>query len=228
MVKPFMYEKKNIESIQYTLYVIGLGITKLFAPFFPDITEEIYHQQYKQFGEQESIHITSWPEPLFIDEQAEKTGEFVKNIISAIRNWKSKKGIPLNQEIGSVEIFTKNKSILQETLEDIMKTLNIKQLKLEKSTSDLKEDISNIKPVYASIGKKFKKKVKHIIKKIELMNPQEVYDALEEKNALNIKLEDDEVVTLKKEDLLFEKTFSIHGKQVDMLKVDNALVAIAK
>ena len=109
-----------------------------------------------------------------------------------------------------------------------MKTLNIKQLKLEKSTSDLREDISNIKPVYASIGKKFRKKVKHIIKKIELMNPQEVYDALEEKNALNIKLEDDEVVTLKKEDLLFEKTFSIHGKQVDVLKVDNALIAIAK
>jgi valyl-tRNA synthetase len=228
MVKPFMYEKKNIESIQYTLYVIGLGITKLFAPFFPDVTEEIYYNQYKQFEEQESIHITSWPEPLFVDEKAEKTGEFVKNIISAIRNWKSKKGIPLNQEIRSAEIFTKNKSALQETLEDIMKTLNIKQLKLEKSTSDLREDISNIKPVYASIGKKFRKKVKHIIKKIELMNPQEVYDALEEKNALNIKLEDDEVVTLKKEDLLFEKTFSIHGKQVDVLKVDNALIAIAK
>jgi len=35
MIKGSLYNKENVESIRYTLYTIGLGVVKLFAPFFP-------------------------------------------------------------------------------------------------------------------------------------------------------------------------------------------------
>ena len=57
MIKTSIYENKNTESIKYTLYTLGVGILKLFAPFFPHITEEIYQDFYKQFEDDKSIHI---------------------------------------------------------------------------------------------------------------------------------------------------------------------------
>ena len=38
MAKSSIYNKENIDSIRYTSYTIGLGILKLFSPFFPHIT----------------------------------------------------------------------------------------------------------------------------------------------------------------------------------------------
>ena len=62
MIKGSLYNKENVESIQYTLYTVGLGIVKLFAPFFPHITEEIYHDFYKDYEGDDSIHLSAWPE----------------------------------------------------------------------------------------------------------------------------------------------------------------------
>jgi valyl-tRNA synthetase len=41
MIKSSIYENKNLDSIKYTLYILGLGTLKLFAVFFPHLTEEI-------------------------------------------------------------------------------------------------------------------------------------------------------------------------------------------
>ena len=59
---------------------------KLFAPFYPHLTEEIYHNFYKQFEKDESIHISSWPEPVLVDKEKENAGELVKSYISQVRS----------------------------------------------------------------------------------------------------------------------------------------------
>ena len=71
MIKSSIYENKNVESIKYTLYTLGLGVLKLFSPFIPHITEEIYNNFYQKFENDKSIHLSSWPEPVLIEDEKE-------------------------------------------------------------------------------------------------------------------------------------------------------------
>jgi valyl-tRNA synthetase len=170
MIKSSVYEKKNIESIEYTLYTVGLGVLKLFAPFIPHITEEIYSNIYKKYEGVESIHVSEWPKVIFIDEEAEERGEAVKNFISQVRSWKSSKGIALNAPLksnatyGEKEFISKlngSKSIIKSTL------------KLPENHSfidekpDIEEKIIRVRPVYSKLGPFFKEESKKIIEWID-------------------------------------------------------------
>ena len=75
MIKGSLYENKNTDSIRYTLYTMGLGTIKLFAPFFPHLTEEIYQEYYQKHEKDKSIHISNWPGSIIVDESKEKAGE---------------------------------------------------------------------------------------------------------------------------------------------------------
>jgi len=165
MVKSSIYKKENLESINYTLYTLGLGIIKLFAPFFPHITEEIYQQHYKKFEGCESIHLAPWPELLFVDEEKEEAGEYVKDYISKIRSWKSERGIALNAPLESYATYAKSSIIskLAPSSSLIKSTLNLPDdHKFISGKPDIQEKITAIAPVYSKIGPMFKKDSKKI------------------------------------------------------------------
>jgi valyl-tRNA synthetase len=105
MIKGSLYKKQNVESIRYTLYTVGLGVAKLFAPFFPHLTEEIYSNMYKEFEGLQSIHLSSWPEAILIDERKEQAGETVKEYIAKVRAWKSEQGMALNAPVPAIATY---------------------------------------------------------------------------------------------------------------------------
>jgi valyl-tRNA synthetase len=167
MIKSSIYEKKNEDSIKYTLYTVGLGVLKLFAPFFPHLTEEIYYNYYQQFEGQKSIHVSSWPEPVLINNEKETAGEFVKKYIAEVRSWKSEQGIALNAPINTVATygskslvtsFKQNESIIKATLKypDSHEFIAGKP--------DIEEKITKVVPVYSKIGPALKKDGKKLIK----------------------------------------------------------------
>lgn len=167
MVKDSIHKKENVESIRYALYTVGLGLLKLFAPFLPHITEEIYWNNYKHFENDESIHVSSWPEPVFIDKEKEAAGEFVKDYISQVRSWKSEQGIALNAPIHSIATFTSDANMLKiEPSESIIKsTLKFpKDHKFIIGKPEIEEKISQVVPVYSKVGPVFKKEGKKIVK----------------------------------------------------------------
>ena len=222
MAKSFIYERKEMESILYTLYTIGLGLTKMFAPFFPHITEEIYHQYYKVKVNKESIHITEWPEVEFIDDDAERVGETIKEIIAAIRKWKGEKGIALNSSIEKVEIFTEHPEIIKEGKEDISVTMNIKALDISDNFSEIKEEAIDVKPIYASIGKKYREKTAEIVRTLKQEKPNDIYLKIKEKGEFEIL----NGIAVTKDDLTFDIAYSIHGKKVEVLSVGRDVIAI--
>ncbi|MCX8158517.1 MAG: valine--tRNA ligase [Candidatus Diapherotrites archaeon] len=127
------YESK--EAAQYTLYKVINDLIKLIAPFMPHICEEIYKEILK--GKKLSVHLEEWPtvNENLIDEIAEQKGEIVKEVISSIRKYKTINNMSMNQEITEVILITKDdkiKSALDESIEDITKTMNIKRLRIEK------------------------------------------------------------------------------------------------
>jgi valyl-tRNA synthetase len=130
LVKYRIYDKKD-EGALYTLFTIGLGMAKMFATFLPHITEEVYHSYYKDLDGKVSLHLSDWPDPVLEDKDAIVKGELAKDITAILRNWKSEKGLPLNSEVGLVEIAAGDKIKLDSDIQnDIVSTIRIKELKV--------------------------------------------------------------------------------------------------
>jgi valyl-tRNA synthetase len=183
MIKSSIYENKNVESIKFTLYTVGLGVLKLFSPFIPHITEEIYNNSYLKFEKDKSIHLSSWPEPVLIDKEKEEAGEFLKSYVSQIRAYKSGQGIPLNANLNAIATYaSKDKiNILKEYDLIIKSTLKFpKKHDFFVGKPKIEEKIIEIKPNYALIGPKLKNEGSRIIKKIK-ENQEDLINKIEDK-----------------------------------------------
>ena len=159
MIKGSFYNKENVDSIRYTVYTIGLGILKLFAPFFPHITEEIYWDLYKEYEDDKSIHVSLWPEPILIDEEKELAGEIVKSYIAQVRAWKSEQGWALNAPMNSSTTFTSDQNIskILPSGSIIKSTLRYPEdHEFVAKKPEIQETIIAVEPVYAKLGPAFR------------------------------------------------------------------------
>ncbi|MEM0493276.1 MAG: valine--tRNA ligase, partial [Candidatus Thermoplasmatota archaeon] len=165
MIKDSIYKKRSMDSISYTLYTVGLGLLKLFAPFFPHITEEIYQDVYKKHEKVVSIHIAEWPKPVLIDENREETGELVKEYIAVIRKWKSEQGMALNASIPALATYGSKDMIerLKGSSDIIISTLKYpSNHRFIPEKPAIEERIVSVEPVYSMIGPVFKQDARRI------------------------------------------------------------------
>jgi valyl-tRNA synthetase len=100
------------KSGQYGLYHSLLAINKLMAPIMPHITEEVYQIYFAQKENKKSIHIAAWPSLDKIDEEAEKIGDVVIEIVEHARRAKSEKKVSLKTPIK--QLFVKAKITAEE------------------------------------------------------------------------------------------------------------------
>lgn len=123
LYRPEEFKEGRKYSGQKTLYLILLNMLKLFHPYFPFITEEIYQDIYKF---KDSIYNEE------IDDLniklKENEGKILINLISDIRGFKTKNNVSLKSEIASIKLKLNNKLIEDDTyLEDLKAALNIKE-----------------------------------------------------------------------------------------------------
>ncbi len=126
MVKARLYEgKRSPKAARYTIYHTLLNIIKLYAPFVPFITEEIYQEYFRQFEKEKSIHLTLLPEniPSFDEE---KEMDRVAEVVSSLRKYKTENSIPMGQRIEKMEL-KKGKEVEKyvEVIKDTLKIDNI-------------------------------------------------------------------------------------------------------
>ncbi len=228
MVKHRIYEG-NDESALYTLYTIGLGMAKLFAPFLPFITEEIYHNFYKKCEEEKSIHISEWPQPVLDEEEAFKRGECAKEIIAKIREYKSNSGIPLNAPLKSITIYGNHDDLtmVEPISKTIQHTLKSGQIEMKPGKPD-EEVITSVKPVYSKIGPRFGSKTPEVIAKIKKSDPEEISQDIEEKGKYSLSNFYPAGSAIYPEDIKIEKEFRIKGKKADLIDVGNYKIAIER
>ena len=103
MVKRRLYDEtsEGRDGAVYTLRLALESILKLFAPFLPHVTEEIYSHLYATDETFSSIHQSSWPVAIkeLIDEHAEDIGTTLVQIATAVRRYKSMEGLSLGTEL---------------------------------------------------------------------------------------------------------------------------------
>jgi valyl-tRNA synthetase len=223
MVK-YRNRDEDDEGVGFTLYTTFLGVIKMMAPVLPHVTEEIYQSFFQKVEGAKSVHVSGWPEPILVDEDEEERGEFLKEVISAIRNWKSERGMALNEEIELVELVGEKASFLLGVERDILETIRAKRLQIT-SEIELEEKVTNIKPVLSKLGPEFKQGAKEIISKVLQFDPDEIAPSIE-KGALEIELSDGTQVKLEGEYFQVEKSLTLGGKEVETLQVREMLIAI--
>lgn len=90
------------DSAYATLKAATLAAIKLYAPFMPFITEEVFH--YYPFEDAGSVHATRFPEPGAVDEQAERRGDLLVRVVGEIRRAKSEAQVSMRTPIEKLEL----------------------------------------------------------------------------------------------------------------------------
>lgn len=217
--------EKPDESLLYTLYTIGLGITKLLAPFLVYVTEEAYQKLYKKFEGEDSIHLTTWPSvDLAVDETSERIGELAKNVISTIRSWKASVKLPLSASIPQVELVGANALYLKDCKLAIKNTVHASKIAIRKEKKIKKIPVKAI-PVYEKIGPAYKADAKQIVEYLKHTDVTTVFSNIQ-KNKLEIKLANGRKIKLPKEYVKFEFKSTVAGKEVIQLFTDDINILI--
>ena len=124
-------------SASTTLILILENLLKLFAPFVPMITEEIWTTMYPN---NKSIHIQDWPKNLNIEfgNISSKEFEAAKEAISSVRKGKTSLGIGLGKEIEKIKIITnaEKQSTIKEILSDVKDASRALKIEIETDESE--------------------------------------------------------------------------------------------
>jgi valyl-tRNA synthetase len=107
----------------------------MIAPILPHCTEEIYQLHFAGKEQQQSIHLSSWPEfnKKLIDEKAELAGEIGVDIINTVRKYKSEQHWSMKQEIKGLVVVSSEPGFLEiihSLQEDLKAVLNVQALRL--------------------------------------------------------------------------------------------------
>ncbi|RPI20897.1 MAG: valine--tRNA ligase, partial [Chloroflexota bacterium] len=141
MCKQRLYEgaPAEIDAARYSLYQVLLAVVKMLAPFLPYVTEEIYLGLFassdSQPSERVSIHSSSWPAPdeRLEDDQAEKMGEILLAVATAVRRYKSEHNLALGTGLNRLQLATVDPAhahALRESTADLMSITRASRIEL--------------------------------------------------------------------------------------------------
>ncbi|MGC8940517.1 MAG: valine--tRNA ligase [Candidatus Nanoarchaeia archaeon] len=142
MIKHRLYSPRNNEekeSAAQTLWTSYLILLKLFAIFFPHLTEEIYSEIYKPFEKTKSIHLTQLPEPKEIDVEALEAGNAAIELIAEIRKYKVSKGLRLGAEVPKLTVWHPY-AFPEKILDEVARVTRVQHLHIEKGELKVAED----------------------------------------------------------------------------------------
>ena len=119
----------------YTLSHVLLVVTKLFAPFLPHVTEEVYQSLFAAWEGMPSVHVAHWPapDPLLEDAAMEEVGAVLVGIATAVRRYKSERNLPLGSELAVLALVAGEPALaaaLQRAEADLMSVTRARQVQV--------------------------------------------------------------------------------------------------
>ena len=138
LYNPDVYGEQACESAKYSCYYILLGLLKMFAPFIPHITEEIYMDYYAEKENTQSLHISGYLNlGEDYDEDFVKAGDEVMSIVSGIRQFKSENKISLKTFIKDLTVTSKYSDFIKDCEVDIKAVGSINELNVQNGDYNL-------------------------------------------------------------------------------------------
>jgi valyl-tRNA synthetase len=118
-------------SAQYTLYHVLQGVVKMFAPIMPHVTEELWHECFREKEGVESVHVSSWPrvDADRIDDTVKDVGDTAIDVIAAVRKYKTDNEMSLGAEVDTIAVTAPVD--LSDVVEDIEGTCRAESVTVE-------------------------------------------------------------------------------------------------
>lgn len=129
-------------AVQFTLYNVLLTSLKLIAPIMPYVTESVYQSYFAGKEKSRSIHLSHWPEVIesFVDEESEKSGDLIVEIIGAVRKFKSEQKVSLKKPVKLViECDREQKKRIDSAIDDLKATVTASELSFGKGNIELEK-----------------------------------------------------------------------------------------
>ena len=151
-------------------------------------------------------------------------GEFAKEVVAAVRRWKSEKGMSLNRPLSSVEIIT-SISDAKKASSDIKAAIAADELAIVEEDPTLHQEPLSLRPNHAAIGPRFRKATGEVLARLAEETPEEVAEALKA-GGWTVELSDGSEATLTGDDVEIEYGWVSRGQAVDALSVADSVVVI--
>ncbi|NGZ89030.1 valine--tRNA ligase [Psychroflexus maritimus] len=124
IIKPNYGEKIDAITLQQVISLFEDNL-KLLHPFMPFVTEEIW-QHIAERNQEEALVVNQWPVKKSYQKAKTKTFDFMKEVVSGIRNVRKEKNISFKD---SIDLFVINNENQTKELDDLIKKLgNITKL----------------------------------------------------------------------------------------------------
>jgi valyl-tRNA synthetase len=113
LYRPEEHGQAKKVAAQYVLYEVMYKVLQMLYPVVPHVTEEIYQAMYAAEKGAGSLQLTAWPavNAALVDEQAEREGDYVIEIIGEVRREKAEKRMSLNTPINHIVIYAGDAAI---------------------------------------------------------------------------------------------------------------------
>jgi valyl-tRNA synthetase len=122
LTKARLYRESGPERLaaQWTLAQALLSVIKLFAPYLPFVTEEIYQGLFRTLDDASSLHLSTWPtaQPGWLDRQAEDAGTTLLEILHQVRKYKAEHSLSIGAELATLRLSVS--PALRGSLEEVM------------------------------------------------------------------------------------------------------------
>ena len=151
LIKVRMYEPKDPQdkqSAQAALSTCLSALLRLWAPFTPFITEELYQTLLKEKEGYASVHIAPWPVvKIKEDKKIEVAGELAVEILAAARKKKSEAKLSMKAPIKKITVFApKNdhwnlSQEIQPFLADLKAATSAETIQFEDATAEKRIEV---------------------------------------------------------------------------------------
>ena len=133
---------------RYALHDALLATLKLFAPFLPYVTEDIYLGLLAAADGARSIHLSPWPaaDEELIDEQADAVGEALVDVATAVRRYKSERNLSLGTELKRLQLAGGEPSLMERLREAEADLMSVTRAARVEFRADLDSDLDRLQP----------------------------------------------------------------------------------
>jgi valyl-tRNA synthetase len=127
--------KKAQQTLYYVLHTVLRGM----APIIPFVTEEIYQNFYREFEGVESIHLSSYPEPVdaWDDAEIRNTGERFLEVVGEARRYKTERSWSMKAGLEEIRIEApkEQQEIISSSLSDLKAVTGARKIRYEDAES---------------------------------------------------------------------------------------------
>ncbi|HEX2021840.1 MAG TPA: class I tRNA ligase family protein, partial [Candidatus Thermoplasmatota archaeon] len=214
----------NDPAAKHTLRTVGLGLLKLLAPVLCFATEDLYQQVYRRHEGAKSVHVARWPEPPRADGKAIAQGALVRDVVAAVRNWKSQAKMALNQDLPPLEVVAGRdaREALERAKADVLGTTRVADVHFVDAKEVRMMPVS-VEPVHAKVGPKYRQDAKAISDAIRALDPQKVGP-----DGVSVKLPTGATFRIEPGEYEVKSRPTLHGAEVEAIEVAGVTLLLRK